>query len=83
MVDIYNLAKQDDNIMILRIIDRMIKNDGSEYKELASGVFSNINVTSYNIYFTNYKTGEVLYTPTSNPGKINSFRPGSLSKEKS
>lgn len=29
LVDIYNLAKQDDNIMILRIIDRMIKNDGS------------------------------------------------------
>ena len=60
----------------------MIKNDGTEFKELASGVFSNINVTSYNIYFTNYKTGEVLYTPTSNPGKINSFKPGSLSKEK-
>ena len=60
----------------------MIKNDGTEFKELASGIFSNINVTSYNIYFTNYKTGEVLYTPTSNPGKINSFKPGSLSKEK-
>lgn len=58
----------------------MIKNDGSDYRELASGEFSNINITSYNIYFTNFKTGETLYTPTSNPGKISTFSPGSLDK---
>lgn len=58
----------------------MIKNDGSDFRELASGEFSNINVTSSNIYFSNFKTGETLYTSTSNPGKINSFSPGTLDK---
>lgn len=56
----------------------MIKNDGTGFKELASGEFSNINVTSSNIYFSNFKTGETLYTSTTNPGAINHFSPGAL-----
>lgn len=55
----------------------MIKNDGSDYKEIATGIFTNINVTSYNIYFSDYKTGTVYYTPTMNPGEISLFTPGS------
>lgn len=56
----------------------MIKNDGSDYRELASGEFSNINVTSYNIYFTNFYTKEVFYTSTTNPGEIKLFSPGKV-----
>ena len=54
----------------------MIKNDGSDFKELAQGNYSNINVTSNRIYFTDFKTRQVFYTSTSNPGELTSFYPG-------
>ena len=54
----------------------MIKNDGSDFKELARGNYSNINVTSYYIYFTDFKTREVFCTPTENPGELTPFHPG-------
>ena len=54
----------------------MIKNDGSDFKEIALGEYTNINVTSYYIYFQDFKTGNVYYTPTSNPGEISDFSPG-------
>lgn len=54
----------------------MIKNDGTEFSVLAYGNYSNICVTSHYIYFTDFKTKEVRYTSTSNPGEIKSFHPG-------
>jgi hypothetical protein len=54
----------------------MIKNDGSDFQILAEGNYSNINVTSYNIYFTDFKTREVFYTPTNHPGELKPFHPG-------
>lgn len=54
----------------------MIKNDGSDFMEIASGNYSNICITSYYIYFTDFKSKEVYYTPTSNPGEIHAFHPG-------
>lgn len=54
----------------------MIKTDGSEGKVLMQGDYSCISVTSTNIYFTDYHTGEVLYTPAQNLGELYSFHPG-------
>jgi hypothetical protein len=54
----------------------MIKNDGSDFQVLAYGNYSNINVTSYNIYFTDYVTQQVYYTPTEGPGVMKEFHPG-------
>jgi hypothetical protein len=54
----------------------MIKNDGSDFQVLAYGNYSNINVTSYNIYFTDYMTQQVYYTPTEAPGVLKEFHPG-------
>lgn len=56
----------------------MIKNDGSNARELIGGTFSCINVTSHYIYFTDYFTGQVYYTPTSNPGELSLFSPGRI-----
>lgn len=54
----------------------MIKNDGTEFCKLMAGNYSNIHVTSYYIYFTDYKTGQVFSTPTANPGELSVFHPG-------
>lgn len=54
----------------------MVKNDGTEERALMQGDFSNIHVTSYYIYFTDYHTGQVFYTPTANPGELLVFHPG-------
>lgn len=58
----------------------MIKNDGSDYRELAQGNYSNINVTSNYIYFTDFNTKEVFCTPTENPGTLTAFHPGTAEK---
>jgi hypothetical protein len=54
----------------------MVKNDGSDYQVLSYGNYSNINVTSYYIYFTDYQTQQMYYTSTSNPGELQEFHPG-------
>ena len=54
----------------------MIKNDGSGYREIKNGSFMSINVTSNNIYFTDYYSGTVYYTSLSNPGFVDTFHPG-------
>ncbi len=54
----------------------MIKNDGTEFHMLMPGNYSNIHVTSYYIYFTDYRTGQVFCTPTANPGELSDFHPG-------
>ena len=59
----------------------MIKNDGTDFKELRIGNYSNIHVTSYYIYFTDFKTGQVFYTPTANPGEIYDFHPGCITED--
>lgn len=53
-----------------------VQNDGSNYKVLAQGNYSNINVTSYYTYFTDFRTGNILYTSTSNPDALYAFHPG-------
>lgn len=55
----------------------MIKNDGTDYKELVKGEYCNICVTSYNIYFKDFYSNETYYTSTTNPGNINLFSPES------
>jgi hypothetical protein len=54
----------------------MIKNDGSNARELMPGTYSAINVTTYYIYITDYRSGQVYYTSTSNPGNFSAFHPG-------
>lgn len=54
----------------------MIKNDGTDFKVLALGEYTNINVTSYNIYFRDYYSGTMYYTSTTNPGPAVRFSPG-------
>jgi hypothetical protein len=54
----------------------MVKNDGSNARELMSGTYSTINVTTYYIYITDYRSGQVYYTSTSNPGNFSAFHPG-------
>lgn len=59
----------------------MVRSDGSDKMVIAQGNFSCINVTSYYAYFTDYKTGQIYYTSTSNPGALLPFHPGILSKQ--
>lgn len=59
----------------------MIKNDGSGYRELAQGNYSNINVTSSYIYFTDYNTKDVFCMPTDHPGELQAFHPGVIDKK--
>lgn len=54
----------------------MIKNDGSDGKELRSGTHSNIHVTSNYIYFMDYRSKEFHYFSKSNPNLIHAFHPG-------
>lgn len=54
----------------------MIKNDGTDFKVIAFGEYTNINVTSYNIYFRDFYTGTMFYTSTINPGPALRFSPG-------
>lgn len=56
----------------------MIKNDGTDYQMLAGGTYCSINVTSHFIYFTDFRTGQVYCTPTSDPGELSAFHPGIL-----
>lgn len=56
----------------------MIKNDGTESSVIAQGDYSSIHITSYYIYFMDYKTKEFYYTPTSNPGELTPFHPGKI-----
>ena len=45
-----------------------------------SGNYSNINVTSSYIYFTDFKTKEMFCTPTDHPGTLTAFHPGVIKK---
>lgn len=54
----------------------MIKNDGSEGRELFYGNYSSIHVTSYYLYFSDFRTKQVYYTPIANPGEMLPFHPG-------
>lgn len=56
----------------------MIKNDGTNFTVLAPGNFSSIHITSYYIYFMDFKTKEFYYTSTSNPGVLTPFHPGKI-----
>ena len=54
----------------------MIKNDGSNETLITLGTYHRIQITSQYIYFTEFFTGQVYYTSTTNPGLIDSFHPG-------
>lgn len=54
----------------------MIKNDASDLKQLFPGNYSNIHVTSYYLYFTDFKTKQTYYTPIANPQEKYLFQPG-------
>ncbi len=78
-IDLYNICgsyifyqKYDKNGDALC----MVKSDGSDGKELVLGDYCCINVTTNYIYFTDYRTGQVMYTPTVNPGELFTFHPG-------
>lgn len=58
----------------------MIKNDGTDFSVITQGNYSNIHITSYYIYFMDYKSKEFYYTSTSNPGTITPFHPGKIEK---
>lgn len=58
----------------------MIKNDGSDFTVLANGNYSNINVTSSYIYFTDFVSHEVYRTPTDRPGTLEAFHPGIITQ---
>jgi hypothetical protein len=78
-VDMYNVygsniyyQKYDEDYPALC----MVSTDGTDARQLLSGNYSTINITSYYIYVTEYRTGQVYYTPTSTPGSFNAFHPG-------
>lgn len=58
----------------------MIKNDGTDFKVIALGEYTNINVTPYNIYFRDFFSGTMYYTSTTNPGPAVRFSPGKIEK---
>ena len=47
-----------------------------DIRNWAQGNYSNINVTSSYIYFTDFKTKEVFCTLTDHPGTLTAFHPG-------
>lgn len=77
-IDLYNIY--GSYIYYQRYADKpaicMIKNDGSDFKEIAPGTYSNINITSRYIYLTDYESHNIMYTPTENPGALQPFHPG-------
>ena len=84
MVVIYTIKEVEKMLQLDYTFERQIElerqageeNDGTEFKELAYGEYTNINVTSDKIFFSDYRTGEVYYTSTTNPGEISLFSPG-------
>lgn len=53
-----------------------INADGSGYQEIASGNYTNINVTSQYVYFSQYGNEDViLQTPLSGDGTVSVFQP--------
>lgn len=53
-----------------------INTDGSGYREIASGSYTNINVTSQYVYFSQYGNEKVIYQmPLSGDGDISVFQP--------
>ncbi|MCD7708429.1 MAG: DUF5050 domain-containing protein [Clostridiales bacterium] len=57
----------------------MIKNDGTDFRQLLIGDYSGVFVTSDFIFVTDYSSGQVYSTPTENPGEFTPFNPGKLS----
>ena len=58
----------------------VIKNDGTGFQVIKEGDFCDIYVTSYYLFFTDYRSGEVYYCPRNDLNDISLFRPGSISK---
>lgn len=53
-----------------------INTDGSGYQEICSGSYTNINVTSRYVYFSEYGNEDVIYqTPTKGDGTVSLFEP--------
>ena len=56
----------------------MIKNDGTEYRELRKGDYCDIHVTSYYVFFRDFHSGEMYYFARNNPSVIEKFSPGKV-----
>lgn len=54
----------------------MIKTDGSDYREIATGEYSDINVTSTYVYFKDFRTGDMYYTNALTPDGIYPYTVG-------
>ena len=54
----------------------VIKNDGSDFKVIREGDFSQIYVTSYYVFFREYHSGEIYYCPRNDVSDVSLFRPG-------
>lgn len=53
-----------------------IHTDGSNYKEILSGNYTNINVTSQYVYFSEYGNEDLIYKmPTNGDGTVSVFEP--------
>lgn len=50
---------------------------GGDPEVLVSGNYTNLNITSYNLYFMDFQTEEFFYAPLTNPSQVQAFHPGS------
>lgn len=53
-----------------------IRTDGSDYRVIADGVFTDINATSTNVYFRDFSSGIMYYSPIDAPDEVSIFSPG-------
>lgn len=53
-----------------------IRTDGSDYRVIAEGVYSDINATSTDVYFREFSSGAMYRTPINDPDTVEGFTPG-------
>lgn len=53
-----------------------IRTDGSDYRVIAEGVYSDINTTSTDVYFREFSSDTMYFTPINSPDTVEIFTPG-------
>lgn len=53
-----------------------IRTDGSDYRVIAEGVYSDINTTSTDVYFREFSSGIMYRSPIDAPDEVSIFSPG-------
>lgn len=53
-----------------------IRTDGSDYQVISEGVYTDINVSSTDVYFRDYNSGIMYRSPITNPAATTIFNPG-------